>query len=73
MRPAKTTRHSDTNRLDWSLVKVVESTFVPVESFALSKNISIITLACVEPVNNRLTSRSKANYLDLRDIESATC
>ena len=57
MRPAKTIRHSDTNRFDWNLVKVVESTLVPVESFALSKNVSIITLACVEPVNKPYLSK----------------
>ena len=71
MIPAMTTHHSDTNRFDWSLVKAVDSTLVPVEPFALSKNASITTSSCVEPVDKRLISRSKANYLDLRNADSA--
>ena len=71
MGPATTTQHSDTNRFDWHSVKVGDLTLVPVGPFALSKNISIITSSCVEPVDSRLTSRRKANYLDLRDAESA--
>jgi len=50
---------------------MVDSMLIPIESFALSKNISIITSSYAEQVSDASRLLSKVGYLDFRDTESS--